>query len=229
VRDADGVDADHEAEPRAKNIPASVAIKGGILNHWINYPSPRPAVRQQQHRRDRQCRADVQLLDHPCGDHRRQRDHGTDGKIDPAGEDHEGGTDSTDQQEGIVDEQIEEHPGGEESLVLKRRGQEHQNEQSDGHHQGRCLRSIVQRFQEPVHRAASFFVKNFPNTICRNTSDWISVTTQNDPGFDHQDDLRRYADRVDRGGQRLNDQRSQKAAEQVEAAAAGDGPADVDG
>jgi hypothetical protein len=72
------------------------------------------------------------MLQQPGRDHRRQREHGTDGQVDPARQDHEAHADRDHEQERVVDQQVEDHLQRQEARVHRPADAQHRHEQHDG-------------------------------------------------------------------------------------------------
>jgi hypothetical protein len=98
--------------PRAKNIPASVTMKGCTLKKWMMAPITAPSATPQSSTVGiTMAGLSPTFFQHVGRKDGREGDHGAHREIDAAGENDEGHADRRDQQKGVVDQQVEKTCG----------------------------------------------------------------------------------------------------------------------
>ncbi len=199
-------------------MPASVTMKGCSRKRWISQPISAPNAVPISSTSGIACvalqcwrstsAAETMVV---------ERDHRADRQVDAAGQDHEGHADADDAQEGVVDQQVEEHLRREEARCTRTR---------------RSRRPARTRAIVPSSGTKRESMRSGPLTA-RSGGPAAPRAAQRGAEFgrlqQHHDehhrrlddhvDLGRHADRVDRRGQRLDDQRAEHAARQAEAPA----------
>ena len=107
--------------PRARNMPASVTMKGGMSKTWMIAPIAAPKAAQSSEDRDEgDQRRHAAALDRERDEHGGEADHRADRQIDAAGDDDEGHAGRDDAEKGVVGEQIGDHAGRGEVGKLQR-------------------------------------------------------------------------------------------------------------